>query len=308
MNPFSHFLLTMFNVERHGKPVKGRSPIDEEYLEKRFKLFNEFCYSSVSSQTNKNFKWAVLFSSKTPEKFKKRINEYKKLKNFIPVFINKYDSLHEKIKELILTQQNEKAKFLITTNIDNDDAVSKYFIESIQNNFQPKTYYLNFIFGYRYEIKTNNLFLREYLVNPFRSLIEKSNEFKTVWHTQHSAIYQIDHEVVQRSASPLWLQIVHDTNLTSQSDVNSIWQPLGRLKPNFLVRYHFSKILRFSIRDSFFFILKALRSKKHKLRWKIKSIIVIFFPQIIYFLVKIKLMYSTGLFKKNTRPTGDNSR
>ena len=89
-NEFKHIIITRFNL-RMGKGYeydKNKNLTgSEEWLEKRFILFNKYCFPSLKAQLNKNFIWFVLFDSETPDRYKLRIKEYELLfSNFIPIF------------------------------------------------------------------------------------------------------------------------------------------------------------------------------------------------------------------------------
>ena len=78
---FKHFLITRFNL-RNPKWIsdkKNVAVLTDEWHENRFKLFDEFCFKSVSAQTNTNFEWLVFFDTTTPQKFKEHIAEMREM-------------------------------------------------------------------------------------------------------------------------------------------------------------------------------------------------------------------------------------
>ena len=72
---FQHYLITRFNLKKEGWDTsKNNIPVlTEEWLERRFKLFETFCFPSVKHQSNQNFTWFVYFDVDTPKVFKDRI-------------------------------------------------------------------------------------------------------------------------------------------------------------------------------------------------------------------------------------------
>ncbi len=54
-----HFLFTRFNLRNESwNSTKNANPVlTEEWLEKRFDLFERFCLPSVKAQINQNFRW-----------------------------------------------------------------------------------------------------------------------------------------------------------------------------------------------------------------------------------------------------------
>ncbi|MEC4887300.1 MAG: glycosyltransferase, partial [Scytonema sp. PMC 1070.18] len=145
MKLFEHLIITRFNVTvDFSKPRVG---IDSEWLTHRFRLFENFCYPSIHAQSNQNFKWLIYFDQETPEYFKNKIKEYAEWSNFIPIYI-KNRFTNEINRENVLNYLNG-VEYLITTRLDNDDAVSKDFIQEIQNKFQKQEFeFMNFTNGY----------------------------------------------------------------------------------------------------------------------------------------------------------------
>ena len=171
---FEHFLLTAFNLDFNLKPRD--LILGEKYLEKRFDLFENICLPSVASQSCKNFKWLVFFDSETPTKFKERIKKLQQQQNFIAVYAQ--SPVSEAIwQNTIQEHLAQDTQFVITSNLDNDDAVSKNFIALVQNSFSSQDFeFINFPFGYL--LREDGLFLREYLSSPFLSLIERADSIE----------------------------------------------------------------------------------------------------------------------------------
>lgn len=212
MKKFNHFILTKFNLAR-----KGGVALEPEWLNHRFELFEQFCYPSVVGQTNQNFKWLVFFDSKTPELFKNKIREYSQYKNFVPVYAQGFGTISLLYKKTILEHLEDGAEYLITTRLDNDDAIFKDFVQTIQDNFNEQEFeFINFSNGYIwYEHKINSY---RYLANPFATLIEKINDLsvdgiKTAQCVDHSKLASIAKQLNTRAA---WLQVVHQKNVTNR--------------------------------------------------------------------------------------------
>ncbi|MDJ0776124.1 MAG: glycosyltransferase [Mastigocoleus sp. MO_167.B18] len=233
MKQFEHLIITRFNVRtNYGKANIG---IDPGWLSHRFKLFEKFCYPSVKSQSNQNFKWLVFFDSETPEEFKNKILEYSKWSNFISIYID-CQLTYELNKKNILKNLTDGTKYLITTRLDNDDAVSKEFVQVIQDNFQEQKFeFINLTHGYVWS--DFKLYSFKYSNNPFMSLIEKIDKqdidgFKTVGcgdHTQLSSMGRIK----QIKTKPAWIQVVHGKNVSNR--IRGIRQPIKKLSGNFVI-------------------------------------------------------------------------
>lgn len=185
---YNHFLITRFNL-RNPKWVadKKNTPVlTDQWHENRFKLFNDFCFESVKAQTNQNFQWLVFFDTTTPQKFRDIVDTFKsKMDNFIPIYVNGMDLFLPSIKEYI---SNYNSKFLITSRLDNDDCISRYYIDEVQKRFNHQNFMaVDFIDGYSLQIKPDvKIGKRIDQYSPFISLIEKNDNPKTVWSASHS--------------------------------------------------------------------------------------------------------------------------
>ena len=81
MTNFCHLILTKFNVRSFPDLKPGCDPT---WLERRFNLFDQYCFPSVYHQSNQSFKWLIFFDIDTPTLFKKRIEAYAaKWNNFV---------------------------------------------------------------------------------------------------------------------------------------------------------------------------------------------------------------------------------
>ncbi|MGJ5675866.1 MAG: glycosyltransferase [Nostochopsis sp.] len=233
MNNFEHFILTRFNV----KTVFGKSNIglNFDWLNHRFQLFDDFCYPSVRAQSNQNFKWIVYFDSNTPDCFKSKIKEYAEWQNFIPIYLDT-EFTDDVNRKNVLKLLNKNTNYLITTRLDNDDAVSNNFVQMIQENFiQQKFEFLNFTNGY--VLNNGKIYYFKYLKNPFMTLIEQIDHFsvegfKTILCGQHTELSKMG-IIKQVKCSPTWLQVIHTRNVSNR--VRGIRHPIKNLAQSFLI-------------------------------------------------------------------------
>jgi hypothetical protein len=213
MKIFNHFILTKFNTKSFPNGSKG---IEPTWLEKRFDLFDRFCYKSVRNQTNQNFKWLVFFDVNTPEVFKQKIAKYAEWENFIPLYVDcvlPYGQFPEQMRELVSKFVTDDCKYLITTWLDNDDAICKDYIQMIQDNFdRQENETINFIFGY--QLNQGKVYLDYEFANHFISLVEKyePSSFNTCLCRPHKELYEVCNSAQKIISKPSWLEVVHDTN------------------------------------------------------------------------------------------------
>jgi hypothetical protein len=230
MQKKQHFLLTRFNVRVNYD--SERTGINPNWLSHRFELFEQFCYPSVRAQTNLNFQWLVYFDSETPPIFKERIDRYAEWENFLPIYLEAEfsDQINqEKVFALI----QEKTEYLITTRMDNDDAVCTSFIQCIQDNFEAREFeFISFVNGY--VLDTGKLYAFKYVNNPFTSLVERIkstsvNEIRTILCGEHSQLSALGN-IKQIETDSTWLQVVHGKNVSNR--IRGVRQPIRKLLDN----------------------------------------------------------------------------
>jgi hypothetical protein len=240
-NNFQHFIITAFNVD-FGLKIREQI-LSQSYLSQRFEIFQKICLPSVFHQVNHNFKWLVFFDSETPESFKNEIYSLGKLTNFIPVFVKQVSNPGGFWREIIRKYIDTDTTHIITTNLDNDDAISKDFIEIVQKQFCGQEFeFINFAYGYM--LRENGLFLREFLSSPFISLIEKADNPLTCKNISHNDLFKLSEKGVpvrQIIMKPVWMQLVHESNVINRMDINSVLQPINKLKKNFPIQINESK-------------------------------------------------------------------
>ena len=186
---FKHLLITRFNlkVETWNKTRNGATVLDKDWMNKRFQIFERFCFPSVLNQSNKNFEWWIYFDESTSEMFKKKILYICEEHSFIKVFF--IDGNDELVPSILRTIDSPNRKeFLITSRLDNDDIIHTDFIETVQNLFKPvhKTVIdLRNGFQLEWNLKRSHFRYMTEDYNHFISLVELSENAKTVFSRMH---------------------------------------------------------------------------------------------------------------------------
>lgn len=212
-----HFLITRFNLTNKTWSSGEKEPINltTDWLNKRFQLFETYCLPSVTNQTNQNFVWLVLYDTNTPVDFMEKINSYSlRFSNYKPVYIDGFNGLTKGLIDEISKELSNDSNFIITTRLDNDDAIHKDFVATIQQSFQPKNGLLiDAVDGYQMTIKNELAEVREMRLrfNPFMSLVEDKNDFETILSKSHNE-FRKGKQKVKHSGKRLWLQVIHDSN------------------------------------------------------------------------------------------------
>lgn len=254
---FKHYLLTRFNIKNHSlaeyaRLQRGTIVQTEEWLNKRFELFEKFCFPSVNQQTTKNFTWLVFFDKNTPDKYKLQIKNYSKIcPMFHAIFVETGVSEVEIAVNYI--KSNTDAQTIITTNLDNDDMIHKDYIKNIQDTYSPlyQNTFLLYRYGYQYNVSKKTLFKFADDYNHFGTRIEQQDTFYTIWvkNDRHDLVSHygdiklISPPAVSNKNYPgMWIEVVHDCNVVNNSGKG---KPLSTSHSNFspnLKINHFNQI------------------------------------------------------------------
>lgn len=201
----THLVLTRFNV----RWIIG--PHDTAWLAHRFELFDRYCHPSVRGQTSHDFRWLVFFDEDTPEPFRSRIDEYARWPVFTPVFIGRPST---EVYDAAIAAHLDGADHLVTTRLDNDDAIGRDFVARVQAAARQGTReFLNLPVGYVWH--RGRVYRHEHPSNAFISLSEPAAGFRSVWATRHEEAGRVA-PVHQVAGGPAWLQVIHERNVSNR--------------------------------------------------------------------------------------------
>lgn len=219
-----HFILTRFNLLLWNKDKAGVKVRSIKWLEHRFALFEKYCLPSIKSQTCQDFEWIVLFDSSTPERFKTRIAEYqKKCPQFVPVYVEPEKGRYfaEIFRKEIVRRL--KAERVVSTYLDNDDALNVGFVEDLQRRalVLSEGTFINYNDGYQYYSEDGYLMRIYYPTNHFVSVIEKGDPaiIKGVFgFGGHARIRKIKGVRIEHVRNlPMWCEVVHGKNMINDA-------------------------------------------------------------------------------------------
>lgn len=226
---YMHFIITRFNIPTKyaGRKNTSMDNVDpktnEKYLDYRMNLFDRYTFPSLKNQTNKNFKWLVLFSNQTPQKYKKRLQLFaEEFTNFCPLYLTDEEAYNFDIYlESVLNQYD--CDTYITTRIDNDDAISINMIEEIQKYYKQEcneNLLLSFTCGLQYTEKTKRFATQNIKGNHFITMI-LTNPSKTVISFPHNKIpKEITTVTMGEKKKPMWIEVIHENNYANQTFFN----------------------------------------------------------------------------------------
>lgn len=216
---FDHFLITRFNVRLDKKA-------SEEWLRHRLTYFESMCLPAIAQQTVRNFTWLVYFDAERDPWFDASVNRLSADGLFEPVWVDgRFDP--KTCAEDVARRSS--SSWLITSRVDNDDALARDYVEQVQALFAGSTEFLNFTSGLQFT-DDGKLFHRSDPSNAFISLIEpNSRNAMGVYVDSHDRVSKYA-SIRQISTHPMWVQMVHARNIANA--VHGV-----RANPHLLSRY-----------------------------------------------------------------------
>jgi hypothetical protein len=212
MDTFRHVILTRFNVKIEQSDRPG-----SDWLEHRFSLFERFRLPSVKAQTCGNFVWVIFCDPDIPLPFRDRIFAYAQWKTLRPIFFR--NVFEQGMARAAVSNLARGHSHLITSRLDNDDAICRTFVESVQHRFRSQEFeFLNFTNGYILDTDDGGrVWSGRHTSNAFISLVERTADYSTVYCGNHTELHR-QGPVTQIPEPAAWLQVVHGRNLS-----NRVW-------------------------------------------------------------------------------------
>lgn len=231
-----HVILTRFNVPTKGREaeIRGR----KGWLSRRFDLFEAFCLPSVAAQTERGFRWIIYFDSGTPPEFRTRIERAQRIFPFIALFREELP-LADVIAD-VRAQLPATCDRVLTTRLDNDDALARDFVTTVQRAAQDVSNgtALNIAQGYAW--RDGWVYAARDESGPFASVVEAMAGLQTIWSRPHALLAQA-FTLKQIKAAPSWLQVIHGDNVTNRVK--------GRRRPASVLQGRFALAARQQARE-----------------------------------------------------------
>lgn len=208
----SHLILTRFNLQYEQNKTNAIQP---EWLDERLHLFEQYCIPSIQKQTCKNFTWIVLGDVRTPNVYKTKIEKYASIVAQMRIYWvayqdDGYHALYKRIGEDLAADKEA----LISTRLDNDDAIAPNYIECVQELVQNDIdEIISFPLGRQIFIKDNKSYLIRYPQNHFTSRVEHGT-FNTILAFDHTKIKTTQLHLID-TPTPMWEEFVHGGNVSN---------------------------------------------------------------------------------------------
>lgn len=204
----THFVLTRFNVR-----MPHYAHADESWLPARVRLFDAYCLPTFRAQTERAFHWLVFADADSPDWLREQLEE--RLAGLGEVVY--VDGVFTDATAAAAVRVRTSTPYVITTRVDNDDAIADDFIATIQSQFAEQELELvNLVNGAQYSKR--RVYLRPYTRNPFISLVERVGPGgpRTVFVRRHYELDQVGPIRNVKTAHPAWLQVVHGENVLTE--------------------------------------------------------------------------------------------
>ena len=218
MQRFEHFVVTRFNIGLWADPkvdIRGRAIDPEQWMSHRIALFRGICCRSLAAQEEKCFRWVILLDACTsPRDVRSIIAAAQRTASIVPVLV---DSSRPRIRELqrvISALVSTRAEYVITTRLDNDDALARRAIAYVQACFAGQSKQLVvFPRGFRWCAGRLYRAWEDYDGNAFKSLVEKKTADVLCTVYEHACGSGGWTHVLTLHVEPTWLATVHGFNL-----------------------------------------------------------------------------------------------
>jgi hypothetical protein len=211
-----HTLISRFNLATPGREAGFRTR--PGWLEERFALFERFCLPSVAAQTCQAFDWIVFFDDQTPDWARETAERLQAVRPFHALYTPLFDNQGWARAVRAVAGPSVPARLLVTSNLDNDDALGFDYVERVQRaartHFTGARFAVNVPDGY--VLADCALYAHRHVQNAFTNLVEPDDAaFATTMTIRHMELS--DHVPVVQAQGPAgWLQVVHGGNVSNR--------------------------------------------------------------------------------------------
>lgn len=234
-----HFIITLFNLPLWDRDKRGRVTRTAQWLADRCDRFERWCLPSVAGQTRRDFTWLVLFDADTPAPVRERVERWRWVcPQFTPLWFTAQECATLRspdparrcdfIRQTVRSRLDGTEEFVVTTNLDNDDALHLGAVAAIRRAAAAGAL-VSLNDGLQYFEGMGAAVRMRYPHNHFLSLVEDARgDFKTVIYHNHARARKTL-PVVDVKGAPMWMEVVHGANvsnglrLTSRIRYGALW-------------------------------------------------------------------------------------
>lgn len=205
-----HVLVTRFNLPTPGPESLVRAR--EGWLRDRVELFERYTVPSVAYQSVQSFRWIVYLDPQSPQWLLSRLQPHIDAGRFVPLF--RETVLWPDVARDARTVTGACGELLLTTNLDNDDAIADDFVARLQKMAREHRHAALYL-GEGLIAAGPELYLRRDPANAFCSVVESWDDPLTAWRDCHTDLSTHFPAMVDAGA-PAWLQVVHGGNVSNR--------------------------------------------------------------------------------------------
>jgi len=196
-----HYIFTRFSIL--DKTCKGfqltRNNIDnienllfnENRLNYKFNVFHNMTVPSIKNQTYQNYVWLIFTSNYLPQKYKNILEKYSCDKIKI-VYVENFNEMSEYIKNTL-----KNIDHYTTMRLDDDDALSRTFLEEINKYENEKGKIISFPNGINYTFTKNKFILGSRISHKHIALGLTAIGFNIFRAGDHSKLDQKNIQVIE---------------------------------------------------------------------------------------------------------------
>ncbi|GAB2456330.1 glycosyltransferase [Xylanimonas ulmi] len=219
-----HVIVTRFNLPSPGAESFIRAK--EGWLRNRVELFETYCLPSMRAQTDRDFTWIVYIDPASPPWFMEWVE--RTAPGAFTALRREAVGPAEMVAD-IAAVLGSPPDHLLTTNLDNDDAVAVDFVARLRAAGASQTGRAALYLENGLILQGAQLFARRDRSNAFCSVVEPWQGAMTCWADWHNRL-DVHMPAVRVSGAPGWLQVVHRTNVSNRVRGRLVSpRPYGRL-------------------------------------------------------------------------------
>ena len=136
-------------------------------LDRRMRVFKTICLPSILNQTSKRFYWVLLIDQKLNDKYREQLEDLTKEHDFIRILEWKPETYKlSRIDWLADAGIDTNVNHMITTRLDDDDALHADFTKLIQEYYKQKGHKVNYLQFITFP--TGLIWMAKRGMNPFK--------------------------------------------------------------------------------------------------------------------------------------------
>ncbi|WCD92910.1 glycosyltransferase [Microbacterium sp. nov. GSS16] len=211
MTAIDHLVLTRFNLPTPGPESLVRA--QEGWLRNRVALFERHTVPTMRAQTENSYTWMVYLDPHSPGWLLERLAPFADEGLFVPLYRERVEWT-DVVADAREVFGDSHGELLLTTNLDNDDAVAVDFIARLQQAARRHPDHAIYL-RTGLILQGDALYLRDDPENAFCSVSESWDAPVTAWRDWHNLLHE-HLPVVSLTGTPAWLQVIHGQNVSNR--------------------------------------------------------------------------------------------